>query len=116
MQFGHARHAPLKLKCVSCHATAETAERASFPEAQKCKVCHAELALPKNERIRPEKPVYVLPDFVVFSHAKHKVECAACHGEDPGKPFLAMKMKACVDCHKSKQAAVTCTICHDLSQ
>ncbi len=114
MQFDHARHAPLKLKCVSCHATAETAERASFPEARKCQVCHAALDLPKE--IRPANPVYVLPDFVVFSHAKHKVDCSTCHGDDPGKPFLPMKMKACVDCHKTNKAVVTCTACHDLSQ
>jgi hypothetical protein len=63
-------------------------------------------------KITPEKPVYVLPDFVVFSHARHKTACLTCHGEHP----LAMKMKACVDCHKTNKAAVTCTACHDLSQ
>jgi hypothetical protein len=103
------------MKCVSCHATAETAERASFPEAQKCQVCHTTLDLPKNAKITPEKPIYVLPDFVFFSHAKHVVGCGACHGDDPGKPFLQMKMKACVDCHKTNKAVVTCNTCHDLS-
>jgi hypothetical protein len=29
---------------------------------------------------------------------------------------LRMKMKACVDCHKANHAAVTCTLCHELSQ
>jgi hypothetical protein len=103
------------MKCVSCHATAETAERASFPEAQKCQVCHTTFDLPKNAKITPEKPIYVLPDFVFFSHAKHVVGCAACHGDDPDKPFLLMKMKACVDCHKANKAVVTCNVCHDLS-
>jgi len=110
VQFNHALHAPLKLKCVSCHPTAETAERAGFPEASKCRVCHAAMDLPS--KITPEKPVFVLPDFVVFSHARHKTACETCHGEHP----LAMKMKACVDCHKSNKAVVTCTACHDLSQ
>ena len=116
MQFSHTRHAPLHLKCVSCHAGAESSERATFPDAQKCQGCHAAL------EIRPPKPVYVLPDFVFFSHAKHaaaKVGCETCHGDvwrqDPTTPFLAMKMKACVDCHKTNKAAVACNLCHDLS-
>jgi hypothetical protein len=29
---------------------------------------------------------------------------------------LAMKMKACVDCHTAERATVTCTACHELSQ
>jgi Class III cytochrome C family len=73
-------------------------------------VCHAEFDLPA--KVTPEKPIFVLPDFVVFSHARHKTACATCHGEKP----LAMKMKACVDCHKTNKATVACTACHDLSQ
>jgi hypothetical protein len=99
------------LKCVSCHATAESSERASFPEAQKCQVCHATLDVPKNQKITPEKPIYALPDFVFFSHAKHKTGCTACHGG----VWANFKMKDCVDCHKSKKAPVACNVCHDLS-
>lgn len=122
MPFSHTRHAPLRLKCVSCHAGAESSERASFPDAGKCQVCHTTLELPKDAKMVPEKPAYVLPDFVFFSHAKHaaaKVSCETCHGDvwrqDPVMPFLAMKMKACIDCHKANKVAVACNLCHDLS-
>ena len=46
--------------------------------------------------------------------------CASCHGdvwaEDVVKPQLPMKMKACVDCHKTNHATVVCTACHELTQ
>jgi hypothetical protein len=96
------------MKCVSCH---QIAERASFPEAQRCQPCHPEFHLAKEAKIVPEKPVCVLPDFVLFSHFKHTANCETCH-----KSFVAMKMKTCVDCHKTNGAAVACTVCHDLSQ
>ena len=77
-------------------------------------------------RIAPAaaKKVYRLPDFVLFSHSRHKdakVECAACHGDVAviGRVeavFRATNMKACVDCHKSRNATVVCTACHELGQ
>jgi c(7)-type cytochrome triheme protein len=79
-------------------------------------------ALAKDTNIVPGKPVYTLPDFVFFSHARHKqkVSCNACHGNvwssETVKLELSMKMKACVDCHKSNRATVACTACHELSQ
>ena len=123
--FSHKRHAALKIECVRCHAKAVTGERAGFPSASKCIVCHRELAkrLPAGIPIVPEKPLYVLPDFVIFSHARHKTEhisCATCHGDvwadDVVKVQLLMKMKACVDCHKTHHATFACTACHELSQ
>jgi hypothetical protein len=119
---------------VYCHEKALTAERAGFPAAAKCMVCHAQVAkdsgviarlaaLPKDTFIVPEKPLYRLPDFVMFSHARHKSEtisCNICHGNvwaaDTLELQLHMKMKACVDCHKANHATVTCTACHELSQ
>ena len=58
-------------------------ERAGFPAASKCMVCHREVAkdtnaiqrlaaLDKDTAIVPVKPLYTLPDFVFFSHARHK--------------------------------------------
>jgi hypothetical protein len=97
-------------------------------------LCHAEVkkdaepirrleALDKGTTIVPEKPLYKLPDFVFFSHAKHKsakIACGSCHGDvwagDTVKLVLEMKMKACVDCHKTSRATVVCTVCHELSQ
>jgi hypothetical protein len=36
--------------------------------------------------------------------------------QDPIRAVLPMKMAACVDCHKTSKAAVTCTTCHELSR
>lgn len=123
IQFSHQRHAALKLKCAFCHVTAETAERATFPAASKCRTCHTTMTLPQDAKITPAKPIYVLPDFVFFSHSKHvaaKIACAGCHGDvwhqASIKPVLKMKMAACVDCHKTHKATITCNKCHELSQ
>ena len=131
--FSHKRHGELKVECAYCHEKAATGERAGFPTASRCMVCHQEVAkdsdairrlaaLAKDTVIVPEKPLYKLADFVFFSHARHKqkVSCDICHGDvwaaDVVSLKLSMKMKACVDCHKSSRATVTCTACHELSQ
>ena len=129
--FSHKKHADTKLQCVFCHETALTAEKASLPVEQRCMVCHAAVkadsdaikqlaAIPKDSRIVPEKPVYKLPEYVYFSHARHtgaKIECAQCHGNvysmDVVELHMPRRMKACVDCHKANSAAVTCTTCHE---
>ena len=130
--FSHPRHAPLKIDCAWCHATAATGDRAGFPQAGRCMTCHRAAAAdrpairrlaerPPSQPVAPVVPVYRLPDFIFFRHARHAATgCATCHGDvgsqDPVQPVLAMKMKACVDCHRSHRAAVTCTACHELSQ
>jgi hypothetical protein len=132
--FSHPRHAGLKIECVYCHPKETSGERAGFPAASKCMVCHREVAkdseaiqrlagLAAETPIVPEKPLYRLPDFVIFSHGRHrtgKITCDTCHGnvwsQDTVKLQLSMKMKACVDCHKANQATVTCTACHELNQ
>lgn len=134
MAFSHKRHADLKIECVYCHEKALTGEKAGFPAASKCMLCHAQVqkdseaikrlaALPKETPIVPEKPVYKLPDFVDFKHAVHKtqtISCDTCHGNvwasDTIEPQLSMKMKACVDCHRTNHAAATCTTCHEQFQ
>ena len=134
LPFSHKLHAGLKIECVYCHIKAVTGERAGFPTASKCMVCHREAAkgaetvrrlaaLAADALIVPQKPLYLLPDFVFFSHARHKtlhISCASCHGDvwtdDALKPQLRMRMKACVDCHKAHQATVVCTACHELTQ
>lgn len=134
MPFSHKRHGDLKIECVYCHPAARTGERAGFPEAARCMTCHRAVktgspeirklaALPQATRLTPATPVYRLPDFVFFSHARHdaaRIECQACHGavfgQDAVKPVLAMKMRACVDCHRSRRASVACNVCHELNQ
>jgi formate-dependent nitrite reductase cytochrome c552 subunit len=132
--FNHKRHASLQLECAYCHKNAASGERAGFPVASACMACHREVAADKSEirrlaampaslAIVPQSPVYRLPDFVFFSHRKHEargIACAHCHGDvwtqDQIRPVLQMKMKACVACHQTSRAKVTCTVCHELSQ
>ena len=134
IDFSHKVHSVMNMQCTECHETSQTGTRAGFPEASKCMMCHVQIAkdtepikklaaLPGTTRIVPPKPVYKLPEFVIFSHATHKgggIECAACHGDVRGMEVvelhLPMRMKACVDCHKENHAAVTCTTCHEAFQ
>ena len=114
--FSHKTHAAVNLACTFCHKTAVTAERATFPAWKTCRTCHTE----KVEQTIPSRRVYQLPDFVFFSHARHKMECASCHGDVKAQakiePHRSTKMAACVDCHREQQATVVCTACHELGQ
>jgi hypothetical protein len=132
--FSHMRHAALKLPCAYCHTSALNGDRAGFPTASTCRTCHSGAAtenpviqrlaaLPSSQPVTPAVPAYRLPDFVFFQHSRHAqsgVSCAVCHGDvysqDRIRPVLAMKMKSCVDCHRARQAALSCTACHELSQ
>lgn len=123
--FSHKRHAPLKLDCVFCHATAKTGERASYPKSSVCKNCHVEMApaLAKTDRIEPESSVYMLAEFAYFSHARHaraKIACQKCHGDvwtmEEVTQVLPMTMKACVSCHRATHAPTACNKCHELGQ
>ncbi len=76
-------------------------------------------ALPRDAKPLPQHRK--LADFVFFSHARHadaKVACADCHGaaSDTLEPRVEVKMKFCVDCHRTRHASSACTICHELSQ
>ena len=117
--FSHKKHAPLKLRCISCHQNAERAERAGFPGTKDCKVCHTGMA----ERTIPSRLVYELPEFVFFSHGKHavaRIECKSCHGNvilrDTVEAEQPVRMKWCVDCHKQNKASAACNTCHELGQ
>ncbi|MDX1978894.1 MAG: hypothetical protein SFV51_01400, partial [Bryobacteraceae bacterium] len=65
--FRHRPHAPLRLKCSYCHATAEKEEAASFPALAQCRTCHPSIA----ERTSPSRRVVSVPAFVFFSHSVH---------------------------------------------
>jgi hypothetical protein len=108
--FSHKRHAPLKLECTSCHAGAEKSVRAGMPPSSRCQFCHKSMA-----KASLQAEYDNLPDYVIFSHARHaKVGCAACHGGVEPPPTF--NMKVCVDCHKSRGAKVVCNVCHELGQ
>jgi hypothetical protein len=117
VSFSHKAHAPLKLKCTSCHTGADTEVRAGSPDLGRCQTCHVSM----KDRATTES-ASKLPDFVNFSHVQHaaaKLECSACHGEAYKQSAAVMKpvrMKACVDCHKVHKATVACNVCHELGQ
>lgn len=119
VQFSHKKHAPLKIQCRDCHTTVETGERASFPTVAKCMNCHRAM---KKDTIFPQAQVYVVKDYVIFSHARHrKVECRSCHGEVMERDAITTQevpitMKACVDCHKARRVSSDCHTCHELGQ
>jgi hypothetical protein len=112
----------------------KTAERAGFPEAQRCMVCHRAVktgsadvaklaAMPQDRKLAPETRVYRVPDFVFFSHARHgnaAAGCDTCHGavmeKDIVEREVTLNMKFCVDCHKTKGATIVCNACHELNQ
>ena len=115
--FSHRKHAPLKMKCTQCHMTAEKEEIANFPEVAKCRICHTTMP----DRDIPSRRVYLVRDFVFFSHATHsaaKVGCASCHGEVNNQDVLKIErpttMAACVSCHKETKATLECNACHEL--
>ncbi len=132
--FSHAQHGSLKIDCSFCHPGAVNGEKAGFPQQSKCMTCHQTISagtpaiqslavLPAAKELAPVTPRYQLPDFVFFRHDRHMVKnmsCATCHGDvgaqEHIQPVLAMKMKACVDCHQVYRADVGCTTCHALTQ
>jgi hypothetical protein len=73
--------------------------------------------------------VFVLPDFIYFSHRAHlrikprpdckdceKVECKDCHGEIEKQKVVhheqPFTMGQCLACHEKKKAPRDCTVCH----
>ncbi len=118
--FSHKQHAAFKMKCASCHTTAEKEEHAGFPAVStQCKACHTRIA----DRELPTVRVYRLADFVIFSHARHtagKVGCATCHGDVSVASGMKIErpitMLGCVNCHKEYKATIVCTACHELGQ
>lgn len=104
---------------MSCHKGAATEDLAAFPAVSQCRVCHVDMA----ERKIPSRRVFEVPDFVFFGHGRHataRVECRGCHGDVALQAVVQaeqpVRMKWCVDCHKSSKATVACNKCHELGQ
>ena len=134
ISFSHKRHSALKIECKYCHASVEDESLAGFPAAAKCMTCHRTIksdspdiqrlaALPAGRKPFPSQRVYTLPDYVFFSHARHRraeVDCRTCHGDVLAGSVVTKQvstsMKACVDCHKVRRATIACNACHELSQ
>ena len=121
LPFSHRVHSQIELKCVDCHSTVAKDAGAGLPGAAKCAACH-------KAPHRASSPVqwvrvYKVPDFVMFSHARHvngNVQCADCHGSVPERDVLAKEvptnMVSCMNCHASRGASNACNVCHELGQ
>lgn len=115
--FSHKQHAgDLKLKCATCHENPDPGEKMMLPKPAVCGQCHAG----KYDREIKWAPVYVLPDFVFFSHKAHVAagnQCESCHGPVAQRVTIRretdLSMGACMNCHREKKASVECTYCHD---
>jgi hypothetical protein len=109
----------------------EPGEDMTFPSAKKCMTCHSTIKTesPAIQKVAefatahqdpPWVQVYLLPDYVYFSHKTHikkgKLACEDCHGPVAERGAITQEeditMKACVGCHAKMHARVTCNTCH----
>lgn len=130
--FSHRKHVSQGLKCLECHAVPAPGDFAEIASTEKCMACHATIktdspaiqklaAFHKRGEQPPWEPVYLIPDYVFFSHKEHlsraAAECADCHGPVGERDVLAkerdISMAACMDCHRAKTASLACNYCHE---
>jgi hypothetical protein len=133
IRYNHAVHVANGLDCVDCHAGARDAVRATLPGIDTCLMCHGEAVTEsaEEEKIRafaaagadiPWRQITRVPVHVFFSHRRHvaggELECGDCHGpmetrtEPPQRPFRAMTMDTCMECHEQKEVRNDCNDCH----
>ena len=132
--YNHKKHVgDAGLTCFDCHTKVMTNEKASIPNIEICENCHKEAMTDSKEEAKlvryiskKEKihwiQVHRLPDHAYFSHRRHvamgKVACQECHGNVPEmtlpftKPWVELKMKFCIQCHKKKHVTTDCAACH----
>jgi hypothetical protein len=133
LPYSHRQHLALGLACAQCHPMPDPGHAATLPSTSTCMTCHARVktdspaiqhlarAHAAGEMI-PWKRVYLLPDFVFFSHRRHTmgatpIACELCHGPvrelDVMQRVGDISMAACTSCHQEKQAPTRCDSCHD---
>jgi hypothetical protein len=132
ISFSHKLHLGAGFQCEMCHQSVGAGEKLTIPGVAECMTCHQSIKTdsPQIQQLaqleKAHQPLtwtrfYKLPDFVFFSHQKHvsaKVECSVCHGSVGSRERLwqekDVSMVACVDCHKLRNAPVTCDTCHNI--
>jgi hypothetical protein len=131
--FSHKRHVMTAgLKCEDCHEISADGKQMQNANVAKCMLCHQSVMTtsPEIEKLAQlEKEgqdvswvrLYQLPHFVFFNHQKHidaKVDCAVCHGPVGDETVLRQEkdisMASCVNCHQSRKAPTTCSLCHNV--
>lgn len=134
LAYNHEIHvSEAGLDCTDCHAGVEDKMQASLPSIEQCESCHSEMqgesaaetlvvqAVQNQEEI-PWQPIYLLDDFVFFSHRRHvksgQISCATCHGEveklivPPVRQLIPISMEGCMKCHDNKSISNDCLTCH----
>jgi hypothetical protein len=130
--YSHKQHLALGLECKTCHEMPDPGDQMGLPATAKCMTCHntvkkdspniQKLAqFDKDGQPVPWTRVYNLPDFVDFSHKQHltkaKASCENCHGPVREREVIRkesdISMAGCMDCHRTNNASVECTFCHD---
>lgn len=129
--FPHPTHVDkLGLDCQYCHQFAGEAAHPGIPPLELCMECHEQAATDRPEIIKlagywnrkeavPWIKVHQLPWHANFTHKRHVragVDCVNCHGEIRAaarvRQVHALEMGWCVNCHRSRQVTVDCTVCH----
>lgn len=132
LPFSHKAHAARGVECKTCHPAPDPGDFAEIIEAKTCMGCHeaagaehpalARLAeFAASGELVPWEPVYLVPDYVYFSHREHaeraKASCADCHGDVASADVLAkerdISMAACMECHRAAGASLECDYCHE---
>ncbi|MEZ5363304.1 MAG: cytochrome c3 family protein [Bryobacterales bacterium] len=129
--FHHVKHSAQGLACQMCHPTPEPGVFADIVGTETCMGCHSSIKTdsPAIQKLAdyhkrgepvPWEPIYMVPEYVYFSHDEHAAagaSCADCHGDVGSAEVLAkerdISMAACMDCHRAKGASVGCGFCHD---
>jgi hypothetical protein len=135
LAFKHSAHIDNGVQCLFCHTGANRGPSATIPTLSKCEGCHQQIEADSEvleelaAHIEDQEPihwvpVFILPDFVYFSHQPHLakgVNCEECHG-DVGRMAVPrekkLKMGWCLDCHRQQPAEVVeritdCANCHE---
>jgi len=132
--FSHAAHVGERsIACADCHRGVTSGEAAGVPGIAVCKDCHEEAVGSSAEekkvveaikagRELPWQRLYRVPLHVRYPHARHvvagRIECEKCHGPvaaaaaPPPRPFTALTMDFCLDCHEKSGATTDCIACH----
>lgn len=132
LPYSHKQHLSNGLECKDCHEFPGPGDVATLPPTQKCMSCHSTIKKDsptiqqladyhKRGEAVPWKPVYYLPDFVLFNHEVHlnkaKATCEACHGpvreRDVMRREKDISMAGCMECHRQTTASISCDFCHD---
>lgn len=119
IQFQHIKHVSMGVQCLYCHPGALRGISPGLPTETKCYGCHQQVAKTSPELdklvayVKENKaiswvPVFILPDFVYYSHRPHiaaGLNCENCHGEI-GQETIAkpknMNMGWCLNCHRTR--------------